>query len=388
VVYFELAITQARSTWTLERRMSEFVELRKSLVATAADLAAARRERQASTAKLLHSAPRPPAGGGGDGRVKNGRSERSLRDAKREHRREAEARVPPLPEERKSWFDSAGIWSVMYARKREENLTERQVQLASWLANVLADRELVSPELVRFLGGDSGGVQALPVVEDVVSADGGGGGGGDDDDDDDDDESLLGAERAYSWSGSGEEEEEDDDFEGDDDDDDDDDLMSDELDSLRGSLCAPDEWDVSKRGSKGSIDFVGSRSPCRGRGSSSGSGRSFSPHRRLEKAMGKRLAARARREAVVEGRAAGWGVDEGEQVSRVPISSGTSGELLSGGETAVEDEDEEAQGVQSSDLKNAFLASADASRRPRATSPSPSSPTRRVMLDAFFQPPT
>lgn len=384
VVYFELCVWQARSTWTLERRMDEFVELRRSLVATATDLAAAtaaeERRRQAARAKQASA-----GGGGGLGGFDSREVgvPRDLAEARREHRREAEARVPELPPERKSWFDSSSIWSVMYARKREEKLTERQVHLASWLAHVLADRELVSPDLVRFLGGDSGGVRARPVLEDDIGTGLGGS-----------------ARSSISWSSSGDDDEELD-FRSEDDDDgedgggDDNDLGTDELDSLRGSLSAPDELDLAKSGSgSGSRSGSGAevsrrsgRGGSGGGGSSGGSSKAFSPRFRLEKVMGKRIS--------VEARNGGGGAGETGVASFSGISAGLTAERGTAAtddeEEEEEDEEEEEVGedeeeVHSPELKHAFLASMDASRQPRA--PSPSSPTRGVTLDAFFQAPS
>ncbi|CAM9555631.1 unnamed protein product [Pylaiella littoralis] len=398
IVYYELAITQAKSTWTLERRLDEFVELRRSLVATATDLAAAAavadRERQAAQAGQkqfgrrsfssspcfpadVHFARSDDAGGGGGGERSESGVGRNLAEARREYRRQAEVRVPELPPERNSWFDSSSIWSVLYGRKREEKLTEMQVHLASWLASVLADRELLSTDLVCFLGGDSGGVQAQPVVEDVVP--------GDDESDGDDDDLLRCMSTGSSWSSSSCSVDDDvaaGDGDDDNDDDTDDNFGSDELNDPRGSLFAPEERDIGKRGS-------GIDSSSGGGGGGGGSSRStrdgrraVSPRDRLEKAMYKRLA--------VEGQARAVGEGEGPRPNDVENFTGVTARMSPGEEVATDEEGEGEDGeeAQSLRLKEEFSASVDASRQPRAPSPSPASPTRRVTLDSFFQAPT
>ncbi|CAM9735792.1 unnamed protein product [Ascophyllum nodosum] len=140
-VYFELAITQSKSTWTVERRIDEFFDLHRSLVKTASDLAKAEAKK-----------------GGNDGGAYS-----SV-----DFRRVGEARVPDLNVKKTSWLEKTPLRSFLYRRSREEMLVEKQVLLASWLANVLADSTLMSADLVRFLGGD---VAAQPVVEDAGDTD-------------------------------------------------------------------------------------------------------------------------------------------------------------------------------------------------------------------------
>lgn len=306
VVYFELAITQARSTWTVERRVDEFVQLRRVLVATAAGLAAggssvsstARWHRGHSVGTTAVSREprlvrRWSSSGGKDGK----RNVKDVQGVKDEHRRRAEARVPPLDVEESSWLEKSRFGSMLFgARKREEKLAEKQVLLASWLANVLADRELMSADLVRFLGGDSG-VQTQPIVADA-GGDGDGDGdrdaGGDDNrdtnashgqnpfSDTDSADSTDTLESEYpsdyheSVDGDNDDDDNDDDTEDDDDDEDGEDNLGSELDSLRGSLCAPEEWGEGLMGQSTEI------SPDRRSGGKSNA------HDRLEKVMGQR----------------------------------------------------------------------------------------------------
>lgn len=153
-VYFELSMTQARSMWTVERRLDEFFTLRVSLVATAADLAtaaaAAKRQRTSNRSWDKRYGEPPPAGGDIDND-----------DAYRQ----AELRVPVLAVKGNGWFEKSSLKFILSGRKREEILAEKQVLLASWLANILADAELMSPDLVLFLGGGDGGVLAQPIVD-------------------------------------------------------------------------------------------------------------------------------------------------------------------------------------------------------------------------------
>jgi len=180
------------------------------------------------------------------------------------------------------------------------------VHLASWLATVLADRELVSPELVHFLGGDS--VRAQPVLEDDLLHGRRG---------------LSGrASSALSWSSSsGGSDDFDVDSKSEEEDDEEDDDS--DLESLRGSLCAPEEWNVTKSGSASGNDVGGG-----GDGHRRGRGRRFSPRDRLERSMGKRLAFQLRSGTAAEDRRAG-----------VTVFSGITVGLSSGGGTATEEEE-------------------------------------------------
>lgn len=137
-VYFEVAITQAKSMWTVERRLDEFLDLRRSLVATVKEQAEAAKRRRRSV--IRH--------GGGS----------PLAEA------DVEARVPVLNITGSRWLETYALRVLVSRRKQKEIMAERQVHLASWLASVLADPQLMSPEFVRFLGGD-GNVMAQPVVE-------------------------------------------------------------------------------------------------------------------------------------------------------------------------------------------------------------------------------
>lgn len=156
-VYFEVAITQARSMWTVERRLDEFYELRRSLIATASEQAAAaaavvavKRQRGSIGDALLIG-----RGEGGNG---SGGCDDKFRDY-------AESRVPKIAVGESSWLMNSSIGFIMSGRKREEVLAERQVLLASWLAEVLADPQLMSTDLIRFLGGAGDGVLVQPIIE-------------------------------------------------------------------------------------------------------------------------------------------------------------------------------------------------------------------------------
>lgn len=200
-VYFELAITQAKSTWTIERRLEEFIELRRSLVQTAVDLAKA-------DSKTV----------GPDG----------IAHGPDYYWRVGELRVPELDIKKPTWFERSSIRSLFSRRSREEMLAEKQVILASWLAKVLADSKLMSADLVRFLGGD---VAAQPVVADVSGAD-----------------ILVDAEATDSWGTSDSESLGDEDLSSDFEDDGYDDTFGDP----RGSLCSPREWTPRMENSRGS----------------------------------------------------------------------------------------------------------------------------------------
>ena len=126
-VYFELVITQSKFTWTIKRRIDDFFDLRHFLVKTASDLAKAEAKK-----------------GGNDGGPYSSA----------DFRRKGEARVPDLNVKKTSWLEKALFRCIIFRRSREEMLAEKQVLLASWLANVLMDSSLMSADLVRFLGGD------------------------------------------------------------------------------------------------------------------------------------------------------------------------------------------------------------------------------------------
>lgn len=346
VVYFELAITQARSTWTVERRMDEFVELRRSLVATATDLAAAaaakRQDRSANlesqdVAQQQVGRSHVP-GGGPDGKAG------SLEHESRDYSCEAEARVPELVVDRSSLFEGTRFGSVLYGGRREEKLAEKQVVLASWLANILADRELMSPDLVRFLGGDRGGVKAQPVLADIMSEEA--------EDADTHETSESDSTSAYDS----------------DDDDEDDDLGS-EFDNLG-------EWPLG----------------VTGQNESGKEGRTA--RFRLEKAMGKRVALSQGGSLTfpevahimsMDQTHGSWG-DGGRFFKRV-------GKRRAGGTEEDEDDEDEArtpvlvEGFSPCSVGERIpLTDDSASLRSRA--PTPSSPTRRLTLDSFFRAPT
>lgn len=393
VVFFELAITQARSTWTLERRMDEFLELRRSLVGTATELAVVaagaaakyiptnplERERGGPVCPTPRSTERKRKSSGAldavdeNGGVRGGATTAGWKD----RLREAEARVPKLPGEQSSWFGTMRLWPFVSARKREERLTEKQVLLASWLANVLADHELMSPDLVRFLGGDYGGMQAQPVVADVVAdCDSRGGGRGS--------FAAYGGGRADLFEVSDDDcatvDESDD---GDDSEDDSVDDLASELESLRESLCAPDEWalDVSA-GLPGSVDSGGRNARSR-----------------LEKAMGKRVAI-ARAGSVSPMFPVGGEVLPLEAMRDSRRVGGVAGSDkfvgATGAEVAVGERDGDGEGeVTVRSYSETFSPSlvgsrcfADAAKERRQSGPSPSSPSRRVTLDVFFRVPT
>ncbi|CAM9186161.1 unnamed protein product, partial [Sphacelaria rigidula] len=155
-VFYEVAITQARSTWTVERRLDEFVTLRRALVATASKEAAAGKRQRGSSGEAL-----PGMGASG---VETNRFDDS-------YVVDGEKRVPELHVNGNSWLGNTSLGMMMSGRNREEALTEKQVLLASWLANVLADPQLMSPDLVRFLGGSDGGVLAQPIMEEPIEED-------------------------------------------------------------------------------------------------------------------------------------------------------------------------------------------------------------------------
>lgn len=418
VVFFELAITQAKSTWTLERRMDEFLELRRSLVATATDLAAselAAPAAAATAAEDLATASQEGRGGpascGAPRDAERKRKSASNLDAvdgivgvrgptttggRRDGLREGEARVPELPcEYSGKWFGTSRLWSLVSARKREEKMMEKQVLLASWLANVLADRELMSPDLVRFLGGDYGGMVAQPVVADVVddacddhNRVGGGRGGGLAADD------RSGGGHAGLFEVSDDDcatvDDSDDDSDEEDDSDEDgvndsEDDLTGELDSLRGSLCAPDEWALEvTAGVAGGIDSGGSDARFR-----------------LEKAMGKRVAlARAGpRSPMFPVGGAVLPLEAMRDSRRVGGVAGSERNLGARGAERTE-LDLEGGGVGGGDVtvrsfSETFSPSladrrsfADVPKERRQSGPSPSSPSRRVTLDVFFRVPT
>lgn len=197
-VYFELAITQAKSTWTIERRLEEFLDLRRSLVKTAVDLA---------KADLKIAGP--------DG----------IAHGPDYFMRVGEVRVPELDIKKPNWFERSSIRSLFRRRSREEMLAEKQVILASWLAKVLADSKLMSADLVRFLGGD---VAAQPVVADI----------------------LVDAEATDSWGTSDSESLGDEDLSSDFEDNEYDNTFGDS----RGSLCSPREWTPRMENSRGGQD--------------------------------------------------------------------------------------------------------------------------------------
>lgn len=368
-VYFELAITQARSTWTVERRVIEFVDLRRSLVNSATDLAAAAAQRQK---------------GGSSSRLSSGRAQQRSQGAQKlegggdggsnasdgDYRRAGECRVPQITIDTGNWFERSRLGAFFPSRKREEKLAEKQVLLASWLAKVLADRELMSPEVVRFLGGD-GNVLAQPIVTENA---------------------ILGGDGLYANAGflgqgdghvdeffesteseeydSEEEEEEEDDSESDTDDD-----LRSPLDGLHGSLVVPDEWALAALATNG-----GDPGSARGR---------------LEAAMGKRAGVVARRSGsppvtLIGSPQAPKFPDVAQMVSlgkKHPAEGGAGGVVMK--RWGIRDGGRGAPMVVErviSPKRETRRASDDpAQRQPRG--PSPSSPTRRMALDAFFQAP-
>lgn len=161
-VFYEVAITQARSTWTVERRLDEFVALRRALVATASKEAAV----AAATA-----AGKRQRGSSGEALPGMGSSEVGTDRSDDGDVADGEKRVPELHVNGNSWLGNTSLGMMMSGRKREEVLTEKQVLLASWLANVLADPQLMSPDLVRFLGGSDGGVLTQPIIEEPIEDD-------------------------------------------------------------------------------------------------------------------------------------------------------------------------------------------------------------------------
>lgn len=365
-VYFELAITQARSTWTVERRVSEFLDLRRSLVKSATDLAAAAAQRQK---------------GGSSSRLSSGRAQRRSQGAQKEggkdggssasdgdYRRAGECRVPQITIDTGNWFERSRLGAFFSPRKREEKLAEKQVLLASWLAKVFADRELMSPELVRFLGGD-GNVLAQPIVtENVILGDDGlytnagflGQGDGRVDE-------FFESTESEEYDSS---EEEEDDSESDTDDD-----LRSPLDGLHGSLVVPDEWALAALATNG-----GDPGSARGR---------------LEAAMGKRAGVVARRSgsppvALMGSPQAPKFPDVAQMMSlgkKHPAEGGAGGVVMK--RWGIRDGGQGAPMVVErviSPKGETRRASDDPAQR-QPMGPSPSSPTRRMALDAFFQAP-
>lgn len=335
-VYFELVITQAKSTWTIERRLEEFLELRRSLVKTAVDLAKA-------DSKTV----------GPDG----------IAIGPDDFWRVGEARVPELDIKKSTWFERSSIRSLFSRRSREEMLAEKQVVLASWLAKVLADSKLMSADLVRFLGGD---VAAQPVVADVGGAD-----------------ILVDTEATDSWGTSDSESLVDEnlssDFE--------DDGYDNTFGYSRGSLCSPREWTPRMENSRGSQDASKRERLSRTMVTRAALARldmpTFPQHSQIISTGRKgRSSVRA-----ASGRENVVGMSDAKAVN-------TSGE----GEDEEDEYDDEGQYKDVGDsqiipqptVPPSFEASrrlADAPTLRELRAPSPSSPAQNLTLDAFFRAP-
>lgn len=367
-VYFELAITQARSTWTVERHVSEFLDLRRSLVSTATDLAAAaQRQRVGSSSGSSSRLAQQTSQGAQKSKGEKGGRGSTASDC--DYRRAGESRVPEITIDTGSWFERSRWGFFFSTRKREEKLAEKQVLLASWLAKVLADRELMSPDLVRFLGGD-GNVLAQPIVtenvrlgRDAVYADSVG---------------FLGRnnEHVDEFFKSSESEEYDSEEEDESESDFEDDLGS-PPGGLNRSLVVPDEWALSALATNG-----GDPGSARGR---------------LEAAMRKRTDVAERRSGrppvTLVGSPHAPKFPEAQMMSQGKTQrseGGTSGAVMK--RWGVRDGGRRRSSPMVVDHvitpKGGRRRASDdpALRRPRA--PSPSSPSRSVTLDAFFQAPT